>query len=147
MTPIEFIVLLIIAAIAGAVGQALVGYPRGGFLFAVLMGFVGALVGTWLARLFGLPTLLEVSIGGVSFPLLWAILGAALLVALVGPLSRGGRYWGVTPPTRIVLVISLILAGLAMLVTGGIVSFTISAFVLLAAAYLVLLMGNLVRGL
>lgn len=147
MTVIELIVLLIIAGIAGAVGQALVGYPRGGFLFAIVMGFIGALVGTWLARLLGLPTLLEVDIGGVSFPLLWAILGAALLVVLVGPLGRGGAYWGVTPPTKIVLTISVILFILALLVSNGIVAFTLSAFVLLTIAYVLLLLGNLVRGL
>lgn len=147
MTVVELIILLIIAAIAGAVGQALVGYPRGGFLFAIVMGFIGALVGTWLARLLGLPTLLEVDVGGVSFPLLWAILGAALLVALVGPLGRGGTYWGVTPPTRIVLTLSVLLFFLALLISNGIIAFTISAFTLLAAAYIILLLGNLVRGL
>lgn len=147
MTLLELIILLIIAAIAGAVGQALVGYPRGGFLFAIVMGFIGALVGTWLARLLGLPNLLEVEVGGVSFPLLWAILGSALLVALVGPLGRGGVYWGVTPPTRIVLALSVILFVLALLVSNGIIAFTISAFTLLAAAYIILLLGNLVRGL
>lgn len=147
MTIVELIVLLIIAAIAGAVGQALVGYPRGGFLFAIVMGFIGALVGTWLARLLGLPPLLEVSVGGVEFPIIWAILGAALLVALVGPIGRGGAYWGITPPTRIVLTISIVLAVLALLVSSGTITFTISAFVLLTAAYILLLLGNLVRGL
>lgn len=147
MTVVELIILLIIAAIAGAVGQALVGYPRGGFLFAIVMGFIGAVVGSWLARLLGLPPLLEVEIGGVSFPLLWAIVGAALLVAVVGPLGRGGAYWGVTPPTRIVLTLSVVLFVLALLISNGIIAFTISAFTLLAAAYIILLLGNLVRGL
>ncbi|MGA9532086.1 MAG: GlsB/YeaQ/YmgE family stress response membrane protein [Anaerolineales bacterium] len=148
MTLIEFIILLIIAGVAGAIGQSLGGYRRGGILLAIVLGFVGAFLGTWLARNMGLPLLLEVSVGGVSFPILWAILGAALLVALVGFAGRGGgRYWGITPPTRIVLSLSILLAVLAGLVSAGTVSISISAFTLLAAAYLLLLLGNLVRGL
>jgi uncharacterized membrane protein YeaQ/YmgE (transglycosylase-associated protein family) len=148
MSLIEFIVLLIVAAIAGAIGQALGGYRRDGFLLAVILGFLGAYLGTWLAGELGLPTILTVDIGGVSFPIVWAIIGAAIFVALVSLIGRGGGYrWGVTPPTRVVLTISLILALAAFLVSNGILSLPFSALSLLAAAYILLLLGNLFKGL
>ena len=147
MTLVELIILLVIAAVAGAIGQSLGGYRQGGFLLAVVLGFVGALIGTWLARSLGLPTLLEVNVGGVGFPVIWAIIGAALLVALVGFAGRGGYSWSVTPPTRWVLTLSILLAVLALLVLTGTLSVSVSAFALMAAAYFVLLIGNLFRGL
>lgn len=147
MTLAELIILVVIAAIAGAIGQSLGGYRRGGFFLAVVLGFVGAFIGTWLARNLGLPTLIEINIGGVSFPLVWAIIGAAILVALFGFLGRGGYRWGITPPTRVVLTLSLVLAALAVLVNSGVLSVSLPAFTLLAVAYLLLLLGNLVKGL
>ena len=38
MTLLGFIVLLIIAAIAGALGQAISGYSLGGFLVSIVVG-------------------------------------------------------------------------------------------------------------
>lgn len=70
MTLAEFIILVVIAAVAGAIGQAMGGNRGGGFLLAAVLGFVGALIGTWLKRNLGLPTLIEVSVGGVTFPLI-----------------------------------------------------------------------------
>lgn len=55
MTIVSFIVLLVIAAIAGSVGQFLAGYSRGGCLMSIVVGFVGAYLGLWLAGQFGLP--------------------------------------------------------------------------------------------
>ena len=46
---VQLIVLVIIAAIAGAIGQSLAGYRRGGFLLSAVIGFIGALLGVWLA--------------------------------------------------------------------------------------------------
>ncbi|HSB88926.1 MAG TPA: GlsB/YeaQ/YmgE family stress response membrane protein [Anaerolineales bacterium] len=147
MTLVEFVILLIIAAIVGFIAQSLAGYWRGGLLLAVLLGFVGALVGTWLARRLGLPELLTISVGGVSFPIVWAIIGAALLVGIVGLASRGrGRWWGITPPTRVTLTIAILLAVLSLLVSAGILSVSVAPYTLMALAFLVLLLGNLIRG-
>ena len=92
MTLLEFIVLLIVAGILGAVAKALVGYSRGGFFTSIALGFIGALLGTWLARQFGLPELFNVKIGGTSLPIIWSIIGAALFVGLLALLSRGRRF-------------------------------------------------------
>ncbi|HET7012220.1 MAG TPA: GlsB/YeaQ/YmgE family stress response membrane protein [Anaerolineales bacterium] len=151
MSLVELVLLLIIAAVIGFIAQSLAGYWRGGLLLAIVLGFVGALVGTWLARRLGLPELLTVSVGGVSFPIVWAIIGAALLVGLVGLVGRGGGgrggWWGVTPPSRATLTIAILLAVLSLLVTTGILSVSISAYTLMAVAFIILLLGNLVRGL
>jgi uncharacterized membrane protein YeaQ/YmgE (transglycosylase-associated protein family) len=148
VTLVELILLLLIAAVVGLIAQSLAGYWRGGLLLAIVLGFVGSLVGTWLARRLGLPELLTVSIGGVTFPIVWAIIGAVLLVGLVGLVGRGGggRWWGVTPPSRITLTVAIFLAVLSLLVTAEILSVSISAFTLMAIAFIVLLLGNLVRG-
>ncbi len=88
MTIAEFLVLLLIAAICGMIGQALAGYSVGGCVVSAIVGFVGALVGLWLARQLGLPEVLTVQVGGEAFPVLWSIVGSAILAVIVGLLSR-----------------------------------------------------------
>lgn len=88
MTLIDLLVLLLVAAIAGAISQGISGYSSGGCLMDIAIGFVGALFGTWLARAFGLPEMLMLNIGGTSFPVLWSILGGALFLALIRFLSH-----------------------------------------------------------
>lgn len=148
MTLVELIVLLVVAAIVGFIGQSLGGYKRDSILLAIVLGFIGAFLGTWLVRTFNLPIILQVTVGGVDFPLVWAILGAALLVGLMGLThGRRGYRWGVTPPSRAVLGISIFLAVLALLVWLGVLTVSISAWALLVTAYILLLLGNLVHGL
>lgn len=91
MTLIDFIILLIIAGICGAIGKALLGFPRGGFLVSIGIGFVGAVIGSWLARQLALPGILILDIGSTSFPVVWAIIGSILLVAILGAFMRS-RY-------------------------------------------------------
>ncbi len=89
MTLLDFLILLVISGICGAVGQALAGFSRGGCLASIALGFIGALLGGYLARRLGLPELFEVHIqGGVHFPVVWSIIGATLFVAVISLLSR-----------------------------------------------------------
>ena len=89
MTLLELLVLLVVAGVCGALGQAISGFSRGGCLVSIALGFVGALLGTWLARQLGLPELFVVPIGdGRGFPVVWSIIGAALFVAVIGLLTR-----------------------------------------------------------
>jgi uncharacterized membrane protein YeaQ/YmgE (transglycosylase-associated protein family) len=83
MSVLSFLVLLLIAAICGAIGRAIAGSSRGGLLVSMVLGFVGALFGPWLARLLKLPEPFLLSIGGQPFPVLWSIIGAAIFVALI----------------------------------------------------------------
>ncbi|HSE31737.1 MAG TPA: GlsB/YeaQ/YmgE family stress response membrane protein [Pyrinomonadaceae bacterium] len=88
MTLIDLLLLLLIAGVCGSLGQAIAGYSRGGCLVSIALGFVGALLGLWLARLMGLPELFPVRIGTTSFPIIWSIIGSALFVAVVALLTR-----------------------------------------------------------
>jgi uncharacterized membrane protein YeaQ/YmgE (transglycosylase-associated protein family) len=91
MTIIGFLILLVIAAIAGSLGMAITGYSRGGCLFSAIVGFLGAFIGMWVARQFGLPELIPVTVEGETFPVIWAIVGSAILSILLGALVRGRR--------------------------------------------------------
>jgi uncharacterized membrane protein YeaQ/YmgE (transglycosylase-associated protein family) len=88
MTLIDLLILLIVAGICGALGQAITGYSRGGCLVSVALGFIGALLGVWLSRKLGLPELLPVRIGDTTFPVVWSIIGSALFVAVIALLTR-----------------------------------------------------------
>ncbi len=89
MTILDLIVLLIIAGICGALGQAITGFTRGGCLVSIALGFVGALLGMWLSRQLGLPELFAIQIGTTNFPIIWSIVGSALFVAVIALISRG----------------------------------------------------------
>lgn len=91
MSIVELLVLLLIAGICGAVGKAIVGYFPGGFLASIGVGFVGALVGTWLARMVGLPELFAIHIGSTTFPIIWSILGSAVFVGLISLIAGRRR--------------------------------------------------------
>ena len=88
MTILDVIVLLLIAGVCGAIGQAISGFSRGGCLVSIALGFIGAVLGMWLARQLGLPELFSIQIGTTSFPIVWSIIGSALFVALISLLSR-----------------------------------------------------------
>jgi uncharacterized membrane protein YeaQ/YmgE (transglycosylase-associated protein family) len=87
----DFVLLLLIAGVCGAVGQAITGVSRGGCVVSIALGFIGALVGMWLARMLGLPELLTISIRGTRFPILWSIIGSALFVAVISLITRSRR--------------------------------------------------------
>lgn len=91
MTLLEFLLLLVVAGICGALGQTISGYSRGGCLVSIALGFIGALLGMWLSRAMGLPELFTVEFGDARFPVIWSIIGAALFVAVIGLLTRPTR--------------------------------------------------------
>ena len=88
MTIIGFLILLLIAAICGSIGQSLAGYDLGGCLVSIVVGFIGAYLGLWLAGKLGLPRLFEINIQGESFPVLWAIIGSAIFTLIMALLRR-----------------------------------------------------------
>jgi uncharacterized membrane protein YeaQ/YmgE (transglycosylase-associated protein family) len=91
MTIVQFLLLLLVAAICGAIGQSLAGYSLGGCLVSAVVGFLGAFIGLWLARELKLPELFTVQVGGEAFPLVWSIVGSFLFALIVGLVSRGRR--------------------------------------------------------
>jgi len=91
MTITEFLLLLLIAGVCGSIGQAIAGYSRGGCLVSIAVGFIGALLGSWMSNQLGLPELFNIQIGGSSFPVIWSIIGAVIFVVVVGFFSRKRR--------------------------------------------------------
>ena len=92
MSLVGLLILLAIAFVAGSLGQALSGYSSGGCLLSIVVGFIGAVVGSWLGRQLGLPEPFNIMVDGESFPLLWSIVGSALLTGVLGFLSRSRRW-------------------------------------------------------
>lgn len=88
MTIVDFLILALVAAVCGMIGQSLAGYSIGGCLVSALIGYIGAFVGLWIARQFGLPELFTVTVGGNSIPVVWSIIGSALLVGGLAILRR-----------------------------------------------------------
>ena len=89
MTLTELLVLLVIAAICGSVGQSLAGYDLGGCLVSIVVGFIGAYIGMWMAGKFHLPEILAIKIGGKVFPIIWSVVGSAVLTLIVALIRKG----------------------------------------------------------
>jgi uncharacterized membrane protein YeaQ/YmgE (transglycosylase-associated protein family) len=89
MSVVDLLLLLLVGAICGAIAEMIVGFSPGGFLASVAIGFLGALIGTWLAGQIGLPSVLAVRIGGYTIEILWAILGAIILLLVISFFRRG----------------------------------------------------------
>jgi uncharacterized membrane protein YeaQ/YmgE (transglycosylase-associated protein family) len=85
------IVLIVIAAVCGAVGRAIAGGGPGGLIASVALGFIGALIGPWIAHTLGLSEPFVLRVSGQSFPIVWSIVGAAVCVAVLHLLS--GPRW------------------------------------------------------
>ena len=88
MSLTSFLILLLVAGICGSIGRAIAGYSHGGCLVSIALGFIGALVGVWLAALLHLPNIFVVEIGGEHFPIIWSIIGCALFVAVISFFTR-----------------------------------------------------------
>ena len=91
MTFTELLLLLFIAGLCGSAGQGIAGYSRGGCLASIGVGFVGALLGTWIARMANFPEFFAVDVGDTTFPIVWAVLGATLFVAVIAMITGGRR--------------------------------------------------------
>ncbi|MDZ7625305.1 MAG: GlsB/YeaQ/YmgE family stress response membrane protein [Ignavibacteriaceae bacterium] len=80
---IDILISLIIAGIAGSIGRSLSGFSRGGCIISIVVGFIGAIIGTWLARELQLPDPFMISIRGTSYNILWTIIGAVIFTAVL----------------------------------------------------------------
>ena len=91
MTLTHLLILLLVAGVCGSIGRAIVGYSHGGCLVSISLGFIGAILGVWLAGALHLPKLYSVSIGGETFPIIWSIIGSALFVAVISLITGRRR--------------------------------------------------------
>lgn len=76
---------IIVGAIAGILGKFIVPGPdKGGIIWTMVLGIVGALIGGWISSALGFG-----GVTGLDFrSLIIAVLGAALLVILVRLFQR-----------------------------------------------------------
>ena len=82
-----FLVLLVVAAFCGSIGAALAGHSGRGCLTSIVLGFIGALIGTWLSKILGIGDFLYYH----SIPIFWSIVGSAVFVAVVSLLTGNKR--------------------------------------------------------
>jgi len=91
MTFVGFVLLLVIAAICGAIGQKIAWYSLGGCLVSIIVGFIGEWLGPIIAREFDFPKFYVINIQGKEFPVVWSIIGSAIFALIVGWLTRGQK--------------------------------------------------------
>ena len=83
MSIVGFLLLLVVGAICGAIAEVIVGFSPGGFLASAVIGFLGAMIGGYIAPQIGLPSLLAVNIEGHTIEILWSVLGSIMLLAVL----------------------------------------------------------------
>ncbi|AXJ00192.1 Transglycosylase associated protein [Cyclonatronum proteinivorum] len=83
----EFIFLLLVAGVCGSIGQSIAGTSKGGCVVSIVLGFIGALIGSWMSRTLNLPELFTFTIGGESFPVIWSIIGSVVFVTILSLLT------------------------------------------------------------
>ncbi|HKV38253.1 MAG TPA: GlsB/YeaQ/YmgE family stress response membrane protein [Blastocatellia bacterium] len=88
MSLTSFLILLLISGVCGSIGRSIAGYSHGGCLASIALGFIGALLGQWIAKTAHLPELFEISVGREHFPVIWSIVGSAIFVAVLSLLTR-----------------------------------------------------------
>ena len=91
MTLTHLLILLLVSGVCGSIGRAIAGYSHGGCLVSIALGFIGAIVGVWLAGALHLPQLFMLRIGDENFPIVWSIIGSALFVAVISLITGRRR--------------------------------------------------------
>lgn len=88
---LSFLFLLVVASILGSIGAAIAGKREQGCLISIAVGFIGALIGRWLASASGIDDPFTWTISDTEIPVVFTIAGAALFVALINLLSGDRR--------------------------------------------------------
>lgn len=87
MNLLELFFLLLIAGVTGSLGRSLTGNSRGGCIVSIIFGFIGAMLGKYFSQKLELPELWNLHAGGMEFPVIWSIIGAAVFSGIVNLLS------------------------------------------------------------
>jgi uncharacterized membrane protein YeaQ/YmgE (transglycosylase-associated protein family) len=85
MTLIKLLMLLLIAFVCGSIGARLAGSDNRGCFTSIVLGFIGALIGSWLSTKLGIEDFLYFR----SIPIFWSIIGSAVFVAVINLVSGG----------------------------------------------------------
>ena len=81
---IRFLFFLVVASILGSIGNSIAGGRQRGCLTSILVGLIGAIVGSWFSNELNMR---DVWYFQDNIPVLWTIVGAALFVTAVNLLS------------------------------------------------------------
>jgi uncharacterized membrane protein YeaQ/YmgE (transglycosylase-associated protein family) len=80
----SLIIWIVLGLISGFIASKLVNKSGEGMLLDILLGMVGAVVGGWLFRAFGMP-----GVSGLNvYSVVVAVIGAAVFLILYHALSR-----------------------------------------------------------
>ena len=93
MTLTSLLLLLLVSGFCGSVGAGIAGKRNLGCLGSIALGFIGALLGVWIAHKLHLPEVFNVRVGHEDFPVVWSIVGCALFVGVLTFLTRPPRYF------------------------------------------------------
>lgn len=88
MSILSILIMLLIASITGAIGANLAGRRKLGCVTSIVLGFIGALIGTLIAQTLDLPFFISLKFGSHQFPIIWAVIGSALFVAFLNLFSQ-----------------------------------------------------------
>lgn len=92
MDLLQLLTLLVIAGICGALAQWIVAFSPGSMLVSIIVGVIGAYLGTVVANLLHIPDIIpSFTIGNLPFNILWAMLGSILLLLMLRALRDSGR--------------------------------------------------------
>ena|SRR5687768_17168526 len=91
MTITEILPLLLVAVVAANVKQVIYSQSLGGYLVSVLVAFIGAFFGIGMARLFGFPEMFPFIIRGETFPVMWSVIGAIILLWMLNSITRSSE--------------------------------------------------------
>ena len=80
---VDILISLLIAGIAGSIARSLSGFSRGGCIISIIVGFIGAMIGSLMSRELHLPDPFILHIGGNSYNILWTIIGAVIFTAVL----------------------------------------------------------------
>lgn len=84
---LNVLISLIIAGVAGSIARSLSGFSRGGCIISIFVGFIGAMIGSWLSREMQLPDPFVLHIRGTSYNILWTIIGAVIFTTILSLIS------------------------------------------------------------
>jgi len=88
MSLLNVLLLLVIAGACGFAATKLMGAKRVNIILMIILGFIGAALGQWLAGFFHLPMFLQLNIGGQNFPLVWALIGSITIIGIVSAIQQ-----------------------------------------------------------
>lgn len=88
---LDVLISLIIAGVAGSIARSLSGFSRGGCIISIIVGFIGALIGSWMSHKLELPDALTLQISGNTYNILWTIIGAVIFTTALSLLTPGKK--------------------------------------------------------